>query len=191
MSKRVIEMVGSHIKTKPSALIEGYGVIVGHATDDYENAEELGYLVVQFENGETCTVHVDDIEEGCVYEICDSFGNIISVESEYNFEDAVAEAERIGGATINRIYYPLDEDMELDLGDECRVVETVWSDTPTPIAVTNLMNSDVTLEQVYEELEYRDNAVEGMRWDDNLCCFSTKELEDIVEEWERGVENVT
>ena len=41
----------------------------------------------------------------------------------------------------------------------------------------------VTLSEIYEELDYRDQADCNSRWNDNLYEYSTSELEQIASWW--------
>ena len=53
--------------------------------------------------------------------------------------------------------------------------------------IPELRSAGVTLEQLAEELEYRDrNGITEARegWDDELYFYSTEELEDAEELWE-------
>jgi len=54
--------VGDIIRTSDNALLVGYGKITAYATDDYEDAEELGFFIVNFGKAGTCTVHKNDME---------------------------------------------------------------------------------------------------------------------------------
>ena len=52
--------------------------------------------------------------------------------------------------------------------------------------IPNLKNAGVTLDQLSEELDYRDrNGITEARegWDDDLYLYSTEELEDAEELW--------
>ena len=53
--------------------------------------------------------------------------------------------------------------------------------------IPNLKNAGVTLDQLSEELDYRDrNGITEARegWDDDLYLYSTEELEDAEELWD-------
>jgi len=50
--------------------------------------------------------------------------------------------------------------------------------------IARLKADGVTLEQISEELDYRGNAAEGSRWDDDLYEYSTEELTEIEIAWE-------
>ena len=53
--------------------------------------------------------------------------------------------------------------------------------------IPNLKNAGVTLDQLSEELDYRDrNGITEARegWDDDLYFYSTEELEDAEELWD-------
>ena len=49
--------------------------------------------------------------------------------------------------------------------------------------ILNLKADGIYLEDISKELDYRDNAIEGARWDDNLYDYSTEELDKIEELW--------
>lgn len=49
--------------------------------------------------------------------------------------------------------------------------------------ITVLKHRNVTLQQVSDELDYRDQASEGSKWDDDLYEYETSELEEIEEYW--------
>lgn len=55
---------GEYVKVSPSnRIMDGLGKVVGFADDEYENAEELGYYIVDFGNiYGTCTVHRDNMK---------------------------------------------------------------------------------------------------------------------------------
>ena len=57
--------IGSIVRVQPGqGLMDGLGEITGYANDDYENAEELGYFIVDFGSiYGTCTVHRDAMDE--------------------------------------------------------------------------------------------------------------------------------
>lgn len=48
--------------------------------------------------------------------------------------------------------------------------------------IQKLIDDGVTLEQVSEELDYRDMAMEGSTWDDCLFEYSIEELEEVEAE---------
>ena len=52
--------------------------------------------------------------------------------------------------------------------------------------IRTLKSCGITLNEISEELNYRDNASEGMRWDDNLYEYATGELEEIEKIWEEN-----
>ena len=57
----------------------------------------------------------------------------------------------------------------------------------TETIIPDLKNAGVTLEQLSEELDYRDrNGITEARegWDDDLYLYSTEELEDAEELWD-------
>ena len=49
--------------------------------------------------------------------------------------------------------------------------------------VMNLKSDGVTLSDIENELDYRESALDGMKWDDNLIDYSTWELRDIEQSW--------
>ena len=49
--------------------------------------------------------------------------------------------------------------------------------------IENLKASKITLKQVAEEIDYRDKAGEGSRWDNDLYDYSTEELVEIESNW--------
>lgn len=59
---RELMKIGDYVKVSNKALISGLGKIIGFADDDYDNAEEKGYYIVDFGNRYgTCTVHKNDM----------------------------------------------------------------------------------------------------------------------------------
>jgi len=48
--------------------------------------------------------------------------------------------------------------------------------------VEKLKADGVTLKQIGKELNYRNNAAPGCRWDDNLYQYTTEELEQIEQD---------
>lgn len=50
-------------------------------------------------------------------------------------------------------------------------------------AIAMLRKDGITLTDIENELEYRDNAAEGMNWDDNLFEYTYEELADIEQLW--------
>ena len=49
------------------------------------------------------------------------------------------------------------------------------------IAILKYRN--VTLEQISSELDYREQAGEYSRWDDDLLEYSTEELQEVENNW--------
>lgn len=57
--------IGDYIRVLPgNSSMDGIGKITGYADDDYDNAKELGYYIVDFGNiYGTCTVHKDYMQK--------------------------------------------------------------------------------------------------------------------------------
>ena len=55
------------------------------------------------------------------------------------------------------------------------------------IAVLKYRN--VTLKQVSKELDYRSQATEDMKWDDDLYEYETEELQEIEQHWKDKLSN--
>ena len=59
------------------------------------------------------------------YEICDKDGDIIDTDYA-SLESAIEYAVENGGMTINKLYYPLNEDGEIDYSAEITAAEVAW-----------------------------------------------------------------
>ena len=64
---------------------------------------------------------------------------------------------------------------------EYRVVQS--TDIGVQIEIERLKNARVRVEDISEELDYRDRAAEGMRWNDNLYRYSNDELQQMEAAW--------
>lgn len=55
---------------------------------------------------------------------------------------------------------------------------------PVVDIIENLKREGVTLNDIHNELDYRDRASCENKWDDNLYEYSTEELQEIEVKWE-------
>lgn len=95
------------------------------------------------------------------------------------FEELVSDVEEMRDFAPERDQTWAEQKVEEEELMQKEEIETIAE------MIRKLKADGITLEEVAEELNYRDNANDS-KWDDNLFEYSTEELELIEQFWDAG-----